>query len=121
LAEGAVAPIVMLRRGALKFVSSPSDPDQLYDLSADPNELENLASSPDLGEEGTRFRKEVAARWDFARLNDEVLRSQRQRRLIASALAVGEQTSWDYGDSAGPYVRGADFWTPFKRARLRRT
>src|SRR6185437_2879523 len=36
LAEGAVAPIVMIRRGAEKFVHSPADPDQLYDLAGDP-------------------------------------------------------------------------------------
>ena len=36
LAEGAVAPIVMIRRGAFKFIHSPSDPDQLYDLARDP-------------------------------------------------------------------------------------
>jgi choline-sulfatase len=120
LAEGAVAPVVMLRRGPLKFISSPPDPDQLYDLPADPDELKNLASSPDHADEVAALRKEVAARWDLGRLNDEVLESQHRRRLIASALSVGEQTSWDYGDSAGRYVRGADFWSPFKRARLRK-
>ena len=29
LAEGAIAPIVMVRRGDLKFIHSPADPDQL--------------------------------------------------------------------------------------------
>ena len=32
LAEGAIAPIVMLRQGQWKFVHSPADPDQLYDV-----------------------------------------------------------------------------------------
>ena len=32
LAEGAVAPLVMIRRGAFKFIHCPADPDQLYDL-----------------------------------------------------------------------------------------
>src|SRR5579872_921654 len=43
LAEGAIAPLVMIRRGRLKFIHSPVDPDQLYDLTADPDECINLA------------------------------------------------------------------------------
>src|SRR5262249_9961103 len=43
LAEGAIAPIVMIRRGRHKFVHSAVDPDQLYDLVADPDERVNLA------------------------------------------------------------------------------
>ncbi|MEO7351743.1 MAG: choline-sulfatase, partial [Marmoricola sp.] len=38
MGEGAIAPIVMIRRGDLKFVHSPVDPDQLYDLVLDPQE-----------------------------------------------------------------------------------
>jgi hypothetical protein len=37
LAEGAIAPIVMIRRGRHKFIHSPADPDQLFDV-VDPNE-----------------------------------------------------------------------------------
>ncbi len=33
LAEGAVAPLVMIRRGRHKFIHAPGDPDQLYDLA----------------------------------------------------------------------------------------
>ena len=43
LAEGAIAPIVMIRRGPFKFIHSPADPDQLFDLSRDPGERDNLA------------------------------------------------------------------------------
>ena len=38
LAEGAIAPLVMIKRGRYKFVHSPVDPDQLYDLAEDPEE-----------------------------------------------------------------------------------
>ena len=47
LAEGAIAPLVMIRRDQHKFVHSPVDPDQLYDLVADPDERVNLAAQPD--------------------------------------------------------------------------
>ena len=123
LAEGAIAPVVMIRRGALKFVSSPGDPDQLFDLEADPNELTNLVRPAAHASEVAEFRHEVASRWDLAQLHAAILASQRRRRFVARALAVGEETIWDQrsnGNLANPYVRNADFWTPFKRARLRR-
>jgi choline-sulfatase len=123
LAEGALAPVVMIRRGALKFVASPGDPDQLYDLDTDPNELANLAGSPAHAREVSALQGEVAARWDLDKLREDVVSSQRRRRVIARALAVGAQSGWDYGPedrSSGRFVRGYDFWSPFKRARMRR-
>jgi choline-sulfatase len=123
LAEGAVAPVVMIRRGSLKFIASPGDPDQLFDLSTDPHELANLAADPAHAREVAALRDEVAARWDLAALRETVVASQRRRRLIAAALSVGAQSPWDYTtseDTGERYVRGSDFWTPFKRARLRR-
>src|SRR5262249_58995485 len=43
LAEGAIAPIVMIRRGQHKFIHSAADPDQLFDLVSDPHEPANPA------------------------------------------------------------------------------
>ena len=106
LAEGAVAPIVMIRRGDLKFIHSPGDPDQLFDLSADPSELQNLAGHG--SEAVARFRAEVAGRWDLGRLRGEVIASQRRRRFIAAALRQGEPTAWDYQpvrDARQQYIR----------------
>ena len=60
-AEGACAPIVMLRRGTLKFVHCAVDPDQLYDLATDPHERVNLAADPAWAATVTAFRAEVAA------------------------------------------------------------
>lgn len=109
LGEGAIAPIVMIRRGPFKFIHSPADPDQLFDLSADPDELVNLALSPGHADTLADFRREVAARWDLARIEAEVLASQARRRLVAAAMAEGKRTSWDYQprrDAAQEYVRG---------------
>jgi choline-sulfatase len=108
LAEGAVAPIVMIRRGRHKFVHSPADPDQLYDLARDPAELRNLAA---VDQEATgRFRAEVRQRWSLESLHAQVLASQRQRRLVAFALSLGRQTHWDYQptvDASRQYVRNS--------------
>ena len=123
LAEGALAPVVMVRRGALKFICSPTDPDQMYDLDADPNELTNVATSPVRAGEVAEFRAEVAKRWDLTALRNDILLSQRRRRLVADALGAGAPASWDYvpdGSASSSYVRGRDFWAPFKKARLRR-
>jgi choline-sulfatase len=75
LAEGAIAPIVMIRRGRHKFIHSPADPDQLFDLASDPYERANLAGDPASAALAAEFRREVAARWDLAALDREVRRA----------------------------------------------
>ena len=96
LAEGAAAPIVMLRSGRHKFVHSPPDPDQLYDVTADPDELTNLAGDPAAAGLAAEFRAQIAARWDLARLDEQVRLSQRRRRAVSEALGTGTSFSWDY-------------------------
>jgi choline-sulfatase len=123
LAEGALAPMVMIRRGDLKFIASAGDPDQLYDVARDPDELTNLAAAPERSGDVAELHGEVTRRWDVDALRADVIASQHRRRLIARAMSVGAQSGWDYGpadDSSRRFVRGSDFWTPFKRARIRR-
>jgi len=108
LAEGAIAPVVMIRRGPHKFVHSPADPDQLYDLAADPRERVNLAGDAAFAGLAGQFRREVAERWDLAALDREVRRSQQRRIAVSAALATGVQTSWDYAppyDASRQYIR----------------
>ena len=109
LAEGAVAPIVMIRRGRHKFVHSPGDPDQLYDLTADPDELTNLAPKPEAADLVAALREEVSRRWDLAALHRDVVTSQRRRRFVFECLRTGARSpSWDYQpvqDASRRYVR----------------
>jgi len=108
LAEGAVAPVVMIRRGPHKFIASPADPDQLYDLATDPDERTNLAADPAFASIVAAFRAEVGRRWRLDVIDADVRASQRRRRLVAEALATGEPTSWDFQpfrDASKAYVR----------------
>jgi choline-sulfatase len=96
LAEGAIAPLVMVKRGPYKFVHSPVDPDQLYDLAHDPDERENLAASPAHAVRVREFRAEVARRWNLEALRRAVIESQRRRHLVYGALREGRYTPWDF-------------------------
>src|ERR1700722_7975918 len=82
LAEGAIAPVVMIRRGRHKFVHCPVDPDQLYDLAADPDERVNLAATG--GQEAvlTEFRAELGRRWQLGAVHGAVWASQQQRHFV---------------------------------------
>jgi choline-sulfatase len=108
LGEGAVAPLVMLRRGRYKYVYSEPDPDQLFDLVADPHELDNLAGQPAHAETRRLFQEEVHNRWDLAALHRQVVTSQRRRRLVHRALTHGRFTPWDFQpfrDASQQYMR----------------
>jgi len=107
-AEGACAPIVMLRRGALKFVHCPVDPDQLYDLATDPGERVNLAGRTEWAATVAEFRTEVTRRWDLARLHEDVLQDQARRRFVMQALRSGAHTPWEFAprrDASNEYMR----------------
>jgi choline-sulfatase len=108
LAEGAIAPLVMIKRGRYKFVHSPVDPDQLYDLRDDPDEVRNLAAGAQHAARVREFAAEVARRWDMASLHAAVIASQQRRHLVYSALRSGRYTPWDFQpirDASRQYVR----------------
>ena len=110
LAEGAIAPIVMIRRRRYKFIHSPADPDQLYDLKTDPGERVNLAALPEEAERIDDFRQEIARRWRLDALDADVRASQARRRLVDSALNKGEAKAWDFQpfkDASKSYVRNS--------------
>jgi choline-sulfatase len=108
LAEGAIAPLVMIKRGRYKFVHSPVDPDQLYDLVDDPDEVRNLAAAAPHAATVREFLAEVRRRWDLPALESAVIASQQRRHLVNDALRTGRYTPWDFQpcrDASRLYVR----------------
>ncbi len=96
LAEGALAPIFMIRRGAHKFIWSEPDPPLLFDLERDPDELENLAALPEHAAAVAEFEAEVHRLWNPRSLREEILKSQRTRRFAWQALMRGRQNRWEF-------------------------
>jgi choline-sulfatase len=96
LGEGAIAPVFMIRRGRYKYVFSQSDPEQLYDLDADPHELNNLVNQQEHEQVRAAFYEEMVTCWNSAELYQEVVTSQRRRRFVDGALQNGRHTAWDF-------------------------
>lgn len=106
--EGVIAPLVMIRRGGFKYIHSPVDPDQLYDLRVDPLERNNLADDPSQADHMHALRREVAERWDLPALHQEVLASQQRRRFHYEAQRMGQRKAWDFQpfqDASQKYMR----------------
>lgn len=95
-AEASEAPLVGLRRGRWKLVRCALDPDMLFDLEDDPQELVNLAADPAHAKVLEELRAEVAARWDLARFDADVRESQARRRVVYEALRNGAYFPWDF-------------------------
>ena len=95
-AEASYAPMVSLRYGKWKYNRCALDPDQLFDLDADPHELTNLAEAPEHQGTLTQLRAKSEARWDLARYDADVRASQARRWVVYEALREGGYYPWDY-------------------------
>ena len=108
MAEGSKTPLMMIRRGPWKFIYSQDDICMLYHLPSDPAERSNLATDPQHSATLQAFMDEATQRWNFGALHQQVLDSQRRRRLVFSALTKGKLTSWDHQpfvDASQQYMR----------------
>ena len=125
LAEGATAPIYMARRGRWKFIHSPADPDQLFDLERDPDELDDLAKKPGHAGIAGKLRSEITARFDAEATRRKVMESQKARHMLFAALRRGSYFPWDFQplrDASEQYTRnhmdvtGRDIQSRFPKA-----
>jgi choline-sulfatase len=104
LAEGTGAPMLMIRRAQFKYISCSTDAEQLFDLTNDPHELNNLTQHEVLDD----FRREAAAYWDSDAMRAKVIADQKRRRAVHAALRIGRYQGWDFNparDASGEYTR----------------
>ncbi|WP_138933628.1 choline-sulfatase [Roseovarius arcticus] len=95
-AEASYAPLVSLRQDQWKFNRCTLDPDQLFDLDADPHELRNLADDPANAATLKRFSDMADARWDLEAFDAAIRESQARRWVVYEALREGGYYPWDY-------------------------
>ena len=106
-------PILMIRRGAFKYIHCDRDPPMLYNVQTDPLERVNLAGSPEHQEHAGSFDAEVARRWDSCAIRKRVIASQKHRHAVHAATEKGLRASWDYSPNRNPaqeFVRNTASW-----------
>ncbi|MFT6290381.1 MAG: choline-sulfatase [Ilumatobacter sp.] len=112
-AEMTSHPMFMIRRGRYKYIHCDIDPPMLFNIAADPDELTNLADSPEHADLTAGFAAEVAERWNSAALRERILASQAQRHFLHRAMSTGPLVSWDHlphNDVENAYVRNHQDW-----------
>lgn len=108
LAEGAIAPMLMIRRGCFKYIRSQGDREQLYDIAADAFEERNLADDPAHGSVMATLQAEAIGHWNEDALRADVIASQRRRLFVDASMNKGHRTHWDYQpfrDASNSYIR----------------
>ncbi|NBD30391.1 MAG: choline-sulfatase [Alphaproteobacteria bacterium] len=95
-AEASYAPLVSLRQGRWKYTRCALDPEQLFDLAADPQERRNLAQVAEHQDTLADFRAQADAMWDLDKFDAEVRQSQARRCVVYEALRNGAYFPWDY-------------------------
>ncbi len=80
--HGVARPMAMLRRGRYKLNYSLGDVPELYDLTQDPGEFQDLGTDPAHAEIREELSKRLLAFWDPVGLEQRVCDSQKERLLI---------------------------------------
>ncbi|NNC80412.1 MAG: choline-sulfatase [Acidimicrobiales bacterium] len=110
LSEGATAPILMVKRGSMKYVWSGCDPAQLFDLSADPDELTNVAGDSEVATTEAELHAMVHARWNVEDLARQIAASQKRRAFMRQLYSDGGIPDWRFtpADQATTHVLADD-------------
>ena len=95
-AEASHAPLVCIRKDRWKYISCSLDPEQLFDLDKDPNELDNLIEKTGYKSITQSFRDIVEATWNLDRFDQDVRESQAKRKVVYEALRKGGYYPWDF-------------------------
>ncbi|MEQ8368709.1 MAG: choline-sulfatase, partial [Roseicyclus sp.] len=107
-AEASISPLIALRQGRWKYTNCALDPEQLFDLDADPQERANLAEDPAHAHTLEKFRVMAAAQWNLEQFDADVRESQARRWVVYEALRNGAYFPWDFQplrDASNRYMR----------------
>jgi choline-sulfatase len=120
---GVCAPCRMLRRGKFKYVYTHGFPAQLFDLEADPSELENLAGKGEFQTIEEDLGREILKGWDPEVMHQAVLESQRRRLFIQRVTEPSPYfDNWSYVVRQGDrtrYVRAGTGGSTNTKAKAR--
>ena len=109
LCEGIPSPKFMIRKGPHKFITGAGDPDLLFDLERDPDELNNVIYHQEYSDIAKQFSSEASTIWDVDALSKDIVNSQKRRMLIQRAHAEGQPPIWDFnaeGEGSSRWFRG---------------
>jgi choline-sulfatase len=111
----------MIRQGQYKYIFTEGDPELLFDMDSDPHEINNLALHTDMQEILESFRNTLKQNWNLEKLRADVIANQKQRHVVAEALATGKLTAWDFQpfeDASQQYIRNhKEFWELLRLSR----
>ena len=95
-AEGTVSPMVAIREDSFKYITCSADPDMLFDVAVDRDEMNNLAGDPFYAATLNRLSDMAKARWNLAAFDAAVRESQARRWVVYPALRNGNYYPWDF-------------------------
>ena len=110
-ADATREPVVMIRYGQYKYIAAQNDPELLFDLKSDPNELSNLAHEKPFESVIEVFRRRVSEIWDLDDLGRRVRLSQKNRMIVRDGMKEGQLVNWDFSpttDYSDLYVRSSN-------------
>ncbi|QGH33663.1 choline-sulfatase [Gracilibacillus salitolerans] len=92
--EGAIEPLIMIRKGNYKFVYIHQQEPLLFDLETDPHELNNLAQDVNYQNILQQLKKRIHDEFDVDTIKQDIIKSQKERLFLAKTLNIGEKTDW---------------------------
>lgn len=108
--SGHPAPSRMVRRGRYKYWVSQGLPPVLHDLEADPDELTNIAGTPEVAAIEAELHRRLMADWDPEATRQRILESQARRLFLRDLTEkTPKYSNWSpviVQDDANRYVRG---------------
>ena len=106
--EGVCAPCRMVRRDDVKFIYTHGHPDLMYDLGADPLELDSLIGRPEYAAIESELRGEILHDWDPEQIYDACIQSQKERLFIHKSTGGEPNYAYEYRSGDGQrFVRNA--------------